>query len=212
MESIQDNESKLGGHMKVIGLTGGIGSGKSLVAKILKEKHGAHILNTDGIAREQMEPGGACYQGVVDYFGKEILLEDGTINRSKLAEIVFDDKDKLLILNELTHPKVLVAVKDEIHAMQEKGTTPYLVVETALMIESGYDYVCDEVWYVHTSEEVRRERLKRERQYSEEKINAIFEKQSKTDAFRARFPKVIENIGDITMLEQQVETLLANNT
>ncbi|MDD3174756.1 MAG: dephospho-CoA kinase [Herbinix sp.] len=196
--------------MKVIGLTGGIGSGKSLVAKILQEKYGAYILNTDGIAKEQMEPGGASYQEVVDYFGQEILLEDGSINRNKLAVIVFKDKEKRHKINEITHPKVLASVKEEIQLIKNKEEVSYLVVETALMIEAGYDYICDEVWYVHTPEEERRSRLKKERNYSDEKINSIFENQSRAEAFRAKFPKVIENIGDISMLEQQVDKLLIN--
>lgn len=194
--------------MKVIGITGGIGSGKSLVTNILKEKYGAYVLNTDGIAREQMEPGGVCYQDVVDYFGKGILDETGTIDRGKLAAIVFEDKAKLNKLNQLTHPKVLVAVNEAIETMRNKNRVPYLVIETALMIESGYDYVCDEVWYVYTPEEERRRRLKAERNYPDEKIDSIFASQSKEEAFRSRFSKVIENIGDIPMLTKQVEHLL----
>jgi dephospho-CoA kinase len=194
--------------MKVIGITGGIGSGKSLVASILKEKYGAYILNTDQIAKDQMEVGGASYNSVVNYFGKEILSEDGSINRSKMAAIVFEDKDKLLKLNELTHPVVLVEVKREIDYWQKQGSVPYLVIETALMIESGYDFVCDEVWYVFTPEEERRKRLKRERNYSDEKIDSIFKSQSKPEAFTAKFPKMVENIGNIGMLEQQVAKLL----
>lgn len=195
--------------MKVIGITGGIGSGKSLVAKILKEKYNAIVLDTDGIAREQMEPDGICYPEVVEYFGSEILSEDGTIDRKKLAVIVFDDPDKLQKLNELTHPKVLVAVNEVIKTLREKKTVPYIIVETALMIESGYDHICDEVWYVFTPEEERRKRLKLDRDYSDDKINSIFERQSKAEAFRSKFPKVIENVGDITMLEKQVEKLLS---
>ena len=194
--------------MKVIGITGGIGSGKSLVANLLRDKYGAHILDTDRIAKEQMEPKGASYQAVVDYFGKDILSGNGLIDRSKLAAIVFNDKEKLLKLNDLTHPKVLLAVREEIQVIRDKKIAPYLVVETALMIESGYDFICDEVWYVHTPEEERRNRLKKERNYSDEKINCIFESQSKADAFRKRFLKVIENVGDKGKLEQQVEQLL----
>ena len=194
--------------MKVIGITGGIGSGKSLVANLLRDKYGAHILDTDRIAKTQMEPKGASYQTVVDYFGKEILSVSGLIDRSKLAAIVFNDKNKLLKLNELTHPKVLLAVREEIQTMRDEKTAPYLVVETALMIESGYDFICDEVWFVHTPEEERKNRLKMERNYSDEKINSIFESQSKADAFRNRFHKVIENVGDIGKLDQQVELLL----
>ncbi len=196
--------------MKIIGLTGGIGSGKSLVANILVERYGAYFLNTDGIAREQMEPGGASYQEVVDYFGREILMEDGRIDRSKLAAIIFDDKKKRLRINEITHPMVLEAVEKEIQNIREKGTVPYLIVETALMIEAGYDFICDVVWYVHTPEEERRNRLKKERNYSDEKINAIFENQSKAETFRAKYSNVIENIGDIAFLEEQIEKLIKN--
>lgn len=194
--------------MKVIGLTGGIGSGKSHVAKILKEKYGAYILSTDMIAKEQMEPGGASFQEVVDYFGKDILSEDGGIDRSKLAAIVFDDKEKRLKINEITHPNVLTAVMEEIKSIRDKGLAPYLVVETALMIEAGYDFICDEVWYVHTPEEERRNRLKKDRNYSDEKINSIFANQSKEEAFRAKFSKVIENIEDLAWLEKQVDYLI----
>lgn len=195
--------------MKVIGLTGGIGSGKSLVAKILKEKYQAYILNTDKIAKTQMEPGGASYQAVVDYFGPGILSEDGTINRNKLAAIIFEDKEKRLKINELTHPKVLEEVQAEIARIREQNLAPYVVMETALMIEAGCDYLCDEVWYVHAPEDIRRERLKRERNYTDEKIDDIFNNQSKEADFRARFSKTIENVGDISYVEAQVDKLLA---
>lgn len=195
--------------MKVIGLTGGIGSGKSLVAKILEEKYQAYLLNTDKIAKTQMEPGGASYQAVVEYFGPGILSEDGTINRSKLAAIIFEDKEKRLKINELTHPRVLEEVLAEIARVKEQNLAPYVVVETALMIEAGYDFICDEVWYVHAPEDMRRERLKSERNYSDEKIDIIFSNQSKEDDFRARFPKTIENIGDISFVEAQIDKLLS---
>lgn len=202
------NKYNVGDKMEVIGLTGGIGSGKSLVANILEQKYHAYLLNTDAIAKQQMEPGGASYQEVVEYFGTGILAADRTIDRAKLAAIIFDDKEKRLKINEITHPKVLDAVKEEIQAIRDKGTVPYLVVETALMIEAGYDYICDEVWYVHTPEEERRNRLKASRNYSDEKIDSIFGNQSKEEAFRAKFTKVIENVGDVEELEKQVEGLL----
>jgi dephospho-CoA kinase len=195
--------------MKVIGLTGGIGGGKSLVAKILKEKYNAYLLNTDKIAKAQMEPGGASYQEVIDYIGREIVASDGSIDRGKLAQIIFDNREKRLKINEITHPRVLDEVEKEIKAIREQGTIPYLVVETALMIEAGYDYICDEVWYVHAPEEERRKRLKAERSYSDEKVDAIFENQSKEEAFRANFISVIENVGDMQFLEQQVDGLIS---
>ncbi len=194
--------------MKVIGLTGGIGSGKSLVAEILEKKYRAYLLNTDAIAKKQMEPGGESYLEVVEYFGSEILTEDNSIDRAKLAAIIFEDSEKRLKINEITHPKVLKTVTEEIETIREQGTHPYLVVETALMIEAGYDYICDEVWYVHAPEQERRARLKSSRSYSDEKIDSIFSNQSKEDTFRAKFEKVVENVGDVKELESQIDELL----
>ena len=194
--------------MKVIGLTGGIGSGKSLVAGIMKEQYGAYVIDTDQIARQQMEPGGASYQEVVDYFGSNILTVDGKIDRSRLATLVFEDRAKRLRINEITHPKVLETVKRQIDSHRQQQVFPYLLIETALMIESGYDFVCDEVWYVYAPEEQRRNWLKRERGYTDEKIDVIYQNQCKAEEFRERFPKTIENIGDLNWLKQQVATLI----
>ncbi|MGF7145708.1 dephospho-CoA kinase [Anaerotaenia torta] len=195
--------------MKVIGLTGGIGSGKSLVARIMKEQYGAGILDTDGIAREQMEPGGASYQEVVDYFGQGILAKDGRIDRGRLSAVVFENKENRLKINEITHPKVLIKVREEIDRCRRRGGIAYLLIETALMIEAGYDFLCDEVWYVYAPEEQRRSWLKAERGYTEEKIDVIIGNQCTAEEFRSKFPKVIENTGDLQWLEQQVKTLLA---
>lgn len=194
--------------MKVIGITGGIGSGKSLAARMLEEKHGAYIVNTDRIAKEQMEPGGVSYQPVVDYFGTEILAEDGTIDRRRLSAVIFNDREKLKKINVLTHPNVLIEVKKEIERLDQRGDVPYFVIETALMIESGYDTACDEVWYVHTPSRIRRDRLKKDRGYTDEKINSIFESQSREEDFLKKFPIVIYNDGTIETLEKQIERQL----
>lgn len=194
--------------MKVIGITGGIGSGKSLVADIMIRKHNAHLIETDKIAKEQMMPGGLSYSGVVEYFGDEILGIDGTIDRIKLSMIIFKDKNKRLMLNSLTHPNVLLEVQDEIEEKRKKGDIPYCIIETALMIESRYDFVCDEVWYVYSPTKTRRNRLKINRGYTDDKIDAIFNSQSSEEEFFDRFYKVIHNDGDIPNLEGQVDALL----
>lgn len=196
--------------MKIIGITGGIGSGKSLVAGILKEKYGAYVVNTDSIAKEQMKPGGISYPGIVAFFGNGIIAEDGAIDRGRLSKIVFNDKEKLYKLNELTHPNVLDEVREEINKAEASGAYPYFIIETALMIESGYDSECDEVWYVRSTEEDRRKRLKAERGYSDEKIDMIFASQSKDENFLKRYTKIINNNDDIPALEKQVECLLGD--
>lgn len=194
--------------MKVIGITGGIGSGKSLVAEIMIKKYNAYFINTDRIAYEQMLPGEISYNGVVEYFGREILNEDGTIDRSKLAKIVFNDSTKRLKLNSLTHPNVLKEVEREIEKKRAEKNVRYCIIETALMIESGYDVVCDEVWYVHCPAEIRRQRLKLNRGYSDEKIDAIFASQKKEEDFFKKYHKVIYNDGNINSLYSQIENLL----
>ena len=196
--------------MRVIGITGGIGSGKSLVADIMIKKYKAYLINSPRIAREQMLPGGISYPGVVGYFGEGILAKDGTIDREKLSKIVFADKKKLLTLNSLTHPNVLAEVKKIIGEKRADKDVPYCIIETALMIESGYDCVCDEVWYVHSAPGIRRDRLKQHRDYTDEKIDAIFSSQSKEEDFFNRFSKVIYNDGDIYKIEQQIDKLLSD--
>lgn len=194
--------------MKVIGITGGVGSGKSLVADIMIKNHNAYLIETDRIAKEQMMPGGESFSAVVEYFGDEILAPDGTIDRIKLSMIIFKDKEKRLKINSLTHPNVLVTVQRVIEEKKARKDVPYCIIETALMIESGYDSICDEVWYVFSPVEIRRQRLKMHRAYTDEKINDIFDSQSSEKAFFDKYNKVIYNDGDILNLEQEVEKLL----
>ena len=116
----------------VIGVTGGVGSGKSTVLNFLRDGYRAQIIEEDQVARELMEPGGACYQAVTEAFGPEILAEDGQINRKELAALVFSDEAKRKQLNSLTHPLVEREVRRRIAAYDGLS-----VVETALPREAG---------------------------------------------------------------------------
>lgn len=198
--------------MKIIGLTGGIGSGKSLVARILRDEHNSYIVNTDQIAKEQMEPDGVSYQGIIDYFGTEILQDDGRIDRGLLSKILFEDETKRKMINQLTHPNVLKQVLSELAKEEERGVHPFAIIETALMIESGYYSSCDEVWYVQSDPRIRRKRLKERRGYSDEKIDAIFEGQSKDEDFLRHFSIVIENNGDYKSLKKQVASQIRKSS
>src|SRR5437868_12722823 len=110
--------------MLVVGLTGGIGAGKSTVSQLLA-KHGAVIVDADVIAREVVEPGGPAYEGVVDRFGKEMLLDDGTLDRAKLAAIVFSDPDALKDLNAVVHPAVGAVIAE---SLAEESKTDHVVI------------------------------------------------------------------------------------
>lgn len=196
--------------MKVIGLTGGVGSGKSTVADIITKHFKVYVIYTDEIAREQMEVGGVSYHRVVREFGDGILKENGEIDRAKLASIVFADEKKLLRLNDLTHPEVLKEVLATIEQLKREGSYQAVLIETALLKEAGYVSFCDEVWYVYASEQVRRERLKKGRGYSDEKIDGLFAKQKKEAEFLEYCTKTIENGADASKesILQQIQQMI----
>ncbi len=182
--------------MKVIGLTGGVGSGKSTIANIIVKNFNVYAIYTDDIAKRQMQKGGTSYDGVVKEFGEEILGDDREIDRKKLALTVFTDENKLLRLNELTHPQVQVEVQEIIKSLKEEGSYQAVLVETALLIEAGYVSFCDEVWYVYAPIADRRKRLKTSRGYSDEKIDDIFSKQKSDLEYRKYCTNIIYNEED----------------
>lgn len=190
--------------MVIIGVTGGIGSGKSLVCDILREEYNADIINTDDIAKDQMKIGGNSYKSVIAHFGEDILLEDKNISRSKLSAIVFTNKDKLNLLNKITHPNVIACVKKRISNSKAR----IVVIETALAIESGLDLLCDYVWFVNASESIRKERLLKTRDISEEKIENILKSQAKSDEFKNKGYIILDNSSTIDKLKKEIERLI----
>lgn len=180
--------------MKMIGITGGVGSGKSRVLSFLEETYDAVVCQADQVAWKLQEPGEKCYQEIVEHFGTGILNEDGTINRKALGKIVFGNEAQLLVLNAIMHPAVKNEIRNQIQKEAEKNVNLF-VLEAALLIEEHYDEICDELWYIYTNEEIRRQRLKESRQYSDEKIDAIMASQLSEEVFRTACQRVIENSG-----------------
>lgn len=180
--------------MKVIGITGGIGAGKSEILNFLQKNYHARVIQTDLVSHYLQEPGNACYYGIVEHFGSMVLNGDMTINRQKLGALVRADFKEWEQLNKIVHPEVKRFVVAEIEKARKDGLD-YLFVEAALLIEDHYDLICDELWYIYTKEEIRRKRLKENRGYSEEKIEQIFDRQLKDKEFRAACRVVIDNNG-----------------
>ena len=178
--------------MKVIGITGGVGSGKSRVLSYLEEKHHAVICQADHVAWELQKPGQECYLEIVEHFGTCILNEDKTINRKALGQIVFGNDAQLQVLNAIMHPAVKCGIQKRISEEKANGRKLFFL-EAALLIEEHYDEICDELWYIYTSEQIRRQRLKESRQYSDEKIDAIMATQLSEEMFRKACKNVIEN-------------------
>ena len=194
--------------MKVIGITGGVGAGKSEILKYLREKHGAVVIEADKVGHLLMEPGGACYYRIVEKFGSSILNGDQTINRGKLGKIVFADDALLKDLNKIIHPGVKSHIVSEIGKERAYHRTDLFVVEAALLIEDHYDVICDEMWYIHTDAKVRAERLRASRGYDDEKIAAICANQKSPEEFKAACQVVIDNSNDLTGTYKQIDEQL----
>lgn len=182
--------------MKILGITGGVGAGKSTVLQYLNKKYQVRVMELDKAAHLLMEPGQSCYAPLTEKFGMGILSAEGRIDRQKLYAETFAKQSSIEALNQIVHPRVKEYVKQEI-IKEEKNGRPFLVLEAALLLEDHYEEICDEIWYVFVCEEVRKKRLISSRGYSEEKIAQILSNQ-KTDAqFRAVCQFVIDNSSDI---------------
>lgn len=182
-----------GDKMKVIGITGGVGCGKSFIMEQLQERYQAGIILTDLVAHDLMEPGGISYQEIVSCFGTKILQSDGKINRQALGAIVFEDKESLLKLNSITHPNVKKEVIRRIEEMKRAKEVSIIMVEAALLIEEHYDEICDELWFIDASDEVRIKRLMEKRGYSKEKCFSIMSNQLQRERFLEHCERVIYN-------------------
>ncbi len=193
--------------MRIIGITGGIGSGKSRVLSYMQDTYQAVICQADHVAWELQKPGKTCYKEIVEYFGNDILNEDHTINRNALGNIVFHDNEALMKLNQIVHPAVKEYILEVIGLEKEKGTNLFFL-EAALLLEENYDEICDEVWFIYSNEKVRRIRLKESRAYTDEKINAIIAAQSKEQYFRDNCQKTIDNSSSFEVTCLQIEKAL----
>jgi dephospho-CoA kinase len=193
--------------MKVIGIIGGVGSGKSFVADILEKEFHANLINMDKIAHKLMQKGGISYDFIVEYFGNEILKEDGEIDRAKMAKIVYQNPEQLQKLNSFTHPYVLQYTKNYLEEKRE-NKEELVCIETALPVEARISEFCDEVWYVFSAMDVRRERLKKGRQYDEQKIEQIFTNQISDENYRKFSTHIIVNESSKAKILEQIEVLL----
>ena len=187
-----------------IGVTGGVGAGKSTILQILEDKYNAHIIMADDVARELMIKGKASYRAIVKEFGDDILREDGEIDRQKLAEIVFQDEEKLNKLNSIVHPLVRKAIVKEQKQVNKKDPERLVVLEAALLIEAGYKEILDELWGVIVQKEIRIQRLMDSRGYTREKSESIIANQLSDEEFREHCDFIIDNSGTLEDTAEQI--------
>lgn len=195
--------------MKFIGITGGVGAGKSEILAYLKKKPDTRVMLADEIAHELMEPGTDCYEKIRGQFsGEDIFLPQGGFDRGKLAAVIFSDEEKRMQMNAIVHPAVKDYVRKTAAEEREKGELEYLFLEAALLIEEHYDEICDELWYIYTKEDVRRQRLMASRGYSGEKVQQIFASQLKEAEYRSHCRFILDNNGAVEETYRQLDRRL----
>jgi len=194
--------------MHTIGITGGVGAGKSFVLDYIESHYKVKIYKADDIANQIKLPGEICYEPLVEIFGKDVLDDQGFISKSKMAELVFKDKSLLEKVNGIIHPAVKVFIKQEIEKESKKGEIDFFILEAALLIEDGYDKILDELWYIYASKEIRRARLKASRNYTDEKIDNIMNNQLSEEEFKKYCLVTIENNGNEEKTFLQIDTVL----
>ena len=198
--------------MKFIGITGGVGAGKSAVLDYLATKPGVRVMLADEIAHELMEPGTDCYEQIRQAFPEhDIYKEDGHFDRIKLAKVIFSDENKRVRMNGIVHPAVKAYVIAEAKRERQEGTLALLVLEAALLIECGYEDKVDELWYIYADREVRARRLKAARGYSDEKIQESMDSQLSEEEFRRHCQVVIDNSGSLQDAYRQIDEILKGN-
>ena len=188
--------------MLVIGLTGGIGSGKSTVSALLAER-GAVVVDADAIVREVQAPGTQVFDAMVERFGPAIVAADGTLDRAAVADLVFTDTEALADLNAIVHPAVGKEIADRMAALAE--TDEVVILDVPLLVESKNAYPVAGLLVVDVDPEVAVQRLVAHRGMREDDVRARMTRQASRDERRARADRVVDNSGTPDDLRAQVD-------
>ena len=208
-KSPMSNPNLQPGYPPVVGLTGGIASGKTTVSDWMYEE-GAYVIDADSVGHFVIAPGGQGFDDVVAEFGQEIVGEDGEIDREKLGQIVFSDSARLQALNAIAHPRMAEMMQREIvrvRARPDAHQPPLIVLDAAILLEAGWDALCDEVWVVEAEPEIALARLMERNGLSEAQARARLAAQLTNEQRAARANEIIKNNQGRDALIFQVETL-----
>lgn len=189
--------------MKTIGLTGGIGSGKSTVSHLLAEL-GAFVIDADKVGHEIYLPGKNAWKQVTAAFGQGLLAEDQTIDRKKLGAIVFGSKRALEQLNAIVHPLMFSEIEQRVQAKRAEGFAKPIVVEAAILIEANWIPLADEVWLVETNTQAVVDRVAEQRGMAAKDTEARIASQLPNEERRKHAQLVIQNNGSLEDLKQRV--------
>lgn len=190
----------------IIGLTGGIASGKSTISAMFKEMN-IPVVDADLIARQVVEPGEKAYTDIVQLFGKDILQNDDTLNRKKLGGIVFSDEEKRMQLNKIVHPAIRKRMLNEKDHYVAEGAN-CVVLDIPLLFESQLTHMVDKTIVVYVDYEIQLERLMKRDQFTEEEANQRIRSQMSLKDKARKADAVIHNNGTIEQANEQLITLL----
>jgi dephospho-CoA kinase len=192
--------------LKIIGVTGGIGSGKSTVSRILRDL-GAKIVSADKIARDVVYKGEKALEELIEYFGNDIINDEGELDRKKLGTIVFDNIEKLEVLNSITHKYIVEKIVDMAEQFRKESKSGIMVIDAPIPVEHGFIDLVDEVWVVTADIDVRIKRIiERDGITREEALNRI-NSQKKEGEYLGIADEVLVNNGGIEELEREVAKL-----
>lgn len=198
--------------MMTIGITGGVGAGKSQILSYIEEHYNSRVIRADEVAHLLEEPGHECYDKIVALLGSGILQKDGTIDKKKMAAAIFCDEEKLSGINAIIHPEVKKYFIQQMQKEKNAKNIDFLFIEAALLIEEHYEELVDEMWYIHTDVEIRSKRLAQSRQYSAEKTADIMRGQLSEEEFRKHCNVVIVNNGDLEETYKQIKEIMGERT
>ena len=192
--------------MKIVGLTGGISSGKSTVSSYLKQLK-IPVIDADEVARKVVEPNSQGAREIRKTFGSDVFEEDGSLNRQKLGALIFSNAENRQKLDDLLQPLIKIMILDEIEEYRQKGET-MIVLDLPLLFEKQYEELCEEIIVVYIPRELQLERLMKRNQYTKQEALSRIDSQLSIEEKRKRATVLLDNQGTIQQLYQQVEQWL----
>lgn len=192
--------------MKVIGITGGIGSGKTTASEYLKSK-GFHVIDADKIGHEIMQPGMPILIELAMVFGEDILDEKGVLNRRKLAEAAFAHPQNKKMLEDITHKEIFEEIRRRMDILSDQGVK-FVFLDAALLFETGLESTCKQTWLIDAEDEIRIKRAMDRDGFTREEVLARLRNQMSSREKRQKATQIIDNSGSLDQLYQQLDRLI----
>ncbi len=195
--------------MKFVGITGGVGAGKSTVLDYLSSKDRILVKKADEIGRELTDNDIELRRKLKNLLGRDVIRDDGSTDRKKMAELIFKDPDLKEKVNALIHPAVREKILEERDRAAHSGNIDVFFIEAALLIEEGYDKICDELIFIYADRDIRIKRLISSRGYTEEKAESIINSQLPDETYKKYCRHIIDNSGSFENTIRETDRILS---